>query len=113
MPEAAVRTGAVDFCLPIPEFAKELIRIGRHPFLRGGDGEKLVTFEDDSELKKVLLLVRSAIGIDFSEYKLAGIRRRLARRLALRRLTTSGSTCACCETSRPRCRRSSRTSSYM
>jgi two-component system CheB/CheR fusion protein len=90
MPEAAVRTGAVDFCLPIPEFAKELIRIGRHPFLRGGDGEKLVTFEDDSELKKVLLLVRSAIGIDFSEYKLAGIRRRLARRLALRRLTTLG-----------------------
>jgi len=90
MPEAAVRTGAVDFCLPIPELAKELVRIGRHPFLHGRDAEKLETLEDDSELKKVLLLVRSAVGIDFSEYKLAGIRRRLARRLAVRRLATLG-----------------------
>ena len=88
MPEAAMRTGAVDFCLPIPELAKELTRIAHHPFLLKHDAEKLATPEDDRELKKVLLLVRNAAGIDFSEYKLASIRRRLARRMALRRLTT-------------------------
>jgi two-component system, chemotaxis family, CheB/CheR fusion protein len=87
MPEAAVGTGAVDFCLPIPELAKELTRIARHPFLFRRDAEKLATPEDDGEVKKVLLLVRGAVGIDFSEYKLASIRRRLARRMALRRLT--------------------------
>ena len=41
-----------------------------------------------AELKKVLVLLRSAVGVDFSEYKLTSIRRRLARRMALHRLTT-------------------------
>ena len=88
MPEAAVGTGAVDFCLPIFELAKELARVAHHPFLLRHDPEKLATPEDNGEFKKVLLLVRAAVGIDFSEYKLASIRRRLARRMALRRLTT-------------------------
>lgn len=88
MPEASVRTGALDFCLPIPELAKELTRIAHHPFLRRSHEEELATPEADSELKKVLLLIRNTVGIDFSEYKLASIRRRLARRMALRRLTT-------------------------
>lgn len=88
MPEAAIKTGAVDFCLPLPELASALARIAHHPFLRGPDLEKLATPEDDGELRKVLLLVRNTVGIDFSEYKLATIRRRLARRMALRRLTT-------------------------
>ena len=87
MPKAALATGAVDFCLPLPELAKELMRVGGHPFLRHRGAEKLATAEGDGELRKVLLLVRNTVGIDFSEYKLASIRRRLARRMALRRLT--------------------------
>jgi len=31
MPQAAVATGAVDVCLPVPEIAREIQRIGRHP----------------------------------------------------------------------------------
>ena len=31
MPQAAVATGAVDVCLPVPEIAREILRIGRHP----------------------------------------------------------------------------------
>ena len=88
MPKAAVGTGAVDFCLLLPELARELARVGRHPFLRGPDAERLATPDNDGDLRKVLLLVRNTVGIDFSEYKLASIRRRLARRMALRRLTT-------------------------
>lgn len=88
MPEAAIKTGAVDFALPIPELAQELIRIGRHPFVRGREGDVLTSAADDGELKKILLLLRSAVGVDFSEYKLPSIRRRLARRMALHRLAT-------------------------
>lgn len=88
MPEAAVRTGAVDFCLPIAELARELERISRHPFLRAIDDERPEGARGDGELKKVFLLIRDTTGIDFSEYKLASIRRRLARRMALRRVTT-------------------------
>jgi two-component system CheB/CheR fusion protein len=88
MPAAAVATGAVDFSLPIPELARELARIGGHPFVRGRVAEPLAGVEDEGEIRKALLLVRSAVGIDFSEYKRASIRRRLARRMALHRLTT-------------------------
>jgi two-component system, chemotaxis family, CheB/CheR fusion protein len=88
MPEAAIRTGAVDFILPLPDLAQELVRIGRHPFLRARDAEVLGSSADDGELKKVFLLLRSEVGVDFSEYRLTTIRRRLARRMALRRLST-------------------------
>ncbi len=88
MPQAAVETGAVDFCLPIPELAQELVRIGSHPLLHPRDAERRAKPEDDAEIKKVLVLVRSAVGVDLSEYKPASIRRRLERRMALRRLAT-------------------------
>src|SRR5690606_39219788 len=39
MPEAAIKTGAVDVALPIPQLAQELLRIARHPFLRRGELE--------------------------------------------------------------------------
>ncbi|MGZ3423381.1 MAG: CheR family methyltransferase, partial [Polyangiales bacterium] len=86
MPDSAIKTGAVDFALPIPELAQELVRIGRHPFVRSR--EALTNAGDDRELKQVLVLVRSAVGVDFSENKLASIRRRVARRMALHRMTT-------------------------
>lgn len=86
MPEAAVRIG-VDFCLPIPELAREVVRFAGHPFL-GEREARLAAPENDGELSKVLLLVRGASGLDFSEYKRASIRRRLARRMALCRSGT-------------------------
>ncbi len=88
MPEAAVKTGAVDFVLPIPELADELMRIGRHPFIRSRDDAVLSSPDDDTELRKVLLLLRSAVGVDFAEYKLSSVRRRVARRMAVHRLAT-------------------------
>ncbi|MBX3185822.1 MAG: PAS domain-containing protein [Labilithrix sp.] len=88
MPEAAVKGGVVDFVLPIPELARELVRVVHHPFLRGRDVDVLTDPSDESDLKKVLVLIRNQVGADFSEYKLASIRRRIARRMALRRLTT-------------------------
>lgn len=94
MPEAAVRAGVVDFVLPIPRLAEELVRIAGHPYLRaaralptaaagdpdgaGGAGD------DDLELRKIFVLLRSALGADFSDYKRPSLRRRLARRMALR-----------------------------
>src|SRR4051812_5249718 len=88
MPEAAIKTGVVDFALPIPELAQELLRISRHPFIRAREEEVLTAPADDGELKKVLVLLRSTVGVDFSEYKLTSIKRRLARRMALHRLGT-------------------------
>ncbi len=90
MPEAAIRTGAVDFTLPLPELAAELARVGRHPFVAraapAGE-EPFAGPGEGSELEKVLVLLRAAVGVDFGGYKTASLRRRIARRMALRRMT--------------------------
>jgi two-component system, chemotaxis family, CheB/CheR fusion protein len=88
MPEAAIATGAVDFPLPIPALARELVRMGRHPSVRERAAEVLTSPTDERDLKQVLVLLRNAEGIDFSEYKLTSMRRRLARRMAVRKMTT-------------------------
>jgi len=88
MPEAAIAAGAVDLVLPVPELAGELQRIGQHPFVsRQADQTVLASPADDRELDKVLVLLRGAVGVDFSGYKRTSIRRRLARRMTLHRLT--------------------------
>ena len=87
MPDAAIKAGVVDFTLPLRELAEELLRISQHPFVHARDHAILATPADDAELKKVLVLLRTAEGVDFCDYKLTTIRRRLARRMALLRLT--------------------------
>lgn len=89
MPEAAIRAGVADFAEPIPELADKLQHIAQHPFLLTRPDEAMLESRgDDADLEKVLVLLRGAVGVDFSDYKLASIRRRLARRMALRRMTT-------------------------
>jgi two-component system CheB/CheR fusion protein len=89
MPSAAIGAGVADFALPLSELAGELQRIGHHPLLSTqADQAVLAGPSDGGELEKVLVLLRGAVGVDFSEYKLPSIRRRLTRRMALHQLTT-------------------------
>ncbi|MBS2028570.1 MAG: PAS domain-containing protein [Deltaproteobacteria bacterium] len=83
MPESAIRAGVVDVALRVPELTAELMGIARHPLLRARDAELLTGPSDASDLKKIFLLLRDAVGVDFSEYKVPTLRRRLARRMAL------------------------------
>lgn len=88
MPEAAIRTGDVDVVRPIPELAQELVRIGYDSLARSGTEAVLARSDDDLDFKEVLVLIRRAVGVDLSAYKLPGIRRRLARRMSLSRVAT-------------------------
>jgi two-component system, chemotaxis family, CheB/CheR fusion protein len=81
MPESAISAGAVDRVLPVTGIAGELVRLSRHPHLAAGPAPER---SDASTLTKIFLLVRNAIGIDFSEYKSPTFERRLGRRMALR-----------------------------
>jgi two-component system CheB/CheR fusion protein len=83
MPHSAVDAGVVDYCLPIPELALELARLGPHPFLRG-DGKR--TAHHPATLRKVMDVVRNGTGVDFAQYKAPTFGRRLARRMAVRRV---------------------------
>ena len=83
MPRNAVNAGVVDAALPIPDLARELVRLSRHPYVAAA---KAPPATGDADVRsQILMVVRNATGVDFGEYKLATVERRLARRMALRR----------------------------
>jgi len=84
MPRSAVNAGVVDYALAIPDLAGELVRLSRHPYVAAVDGPPAA---GDAEVRgQILMVVRNALGVDFGEYKVATVQRRLARRMALRRV---------------------------
>ena len=87
MPRAAIATGAVDLVLPPERIADELARLGLHPFISEPQqpSREVQDFITDKELETLFYLLRSASGVDFSQYKQPTIRRRLQRRMALQR----------------------------
>jgi two-component system CheB/CheR fusion protein len=89
MPRAAIATGMVDLVLRPSEIAAELMKIGRHPYLRHPwprkVGDDLIVSDED--LEKVFRLLRTSSGVDFRHYKAPTIRRRLQRRMALHKIS--------------------------
>ncbi len=83
MPISAITAGSVDFVLSPKRIAAELARIGRHPYLAEGREAP-----EGTELDKICLILRSSTGIDFRLYKQATVRRRIARRMALQKITS-------------------------
>lgn len=83
MPMNAIAAGSVDFILSPKRIAAELARIGRHPYLA-----EAREVPEGSELDNICLHLRSAAGVDFRMYKQATLRRRIARRMALRKIAS-------------------------
>ena len=84
MPRSAIDAGLVDYVLPVPEIARELLRLSRHPYVSGPSSRPSAS--DDRILDEIFELVRKALGVDFGEYKAPSLQRRLARRMALLRI---------------------------
>jgi two-component system CheB/CheR fusion protein len=83
MPGNAIAAGVVDFVLPPAGIARQLVAIARDsrvPIELWKAAEPPV----DAELAKILRLVRSAAGVDFTHYKHSTLQRRIKRRMALR-----------------------------
>jgi two-component system, chemotaxis family, CheB/CheR fusion protein len=99
MPKSAIGAGGVDFVLTPEGIARELARLGRHPYLataqtsQGPADASASTGEEDKGrdaegLARVLELLRKASGTDFGAYKKTTLRRRVARRMAVRQIET-------------------------
>ena len=90
MPRHAIHTGEVDFVLPPDAIARELARIGRHPYLGGGGREEAEATRPESEqlLGGIFALLWAVKGTDFHSYRRATLKRRIARRMALHKLDT-------------------------
>ena len=83
MPENAIKENVVDFQLSITDIAKEIIRLSLF-FDNFDHNPKLFSKNEDyQEIKKILAVVNSNTGIDFRDYKVATIRRRIMRRMAV------------------------------
>jgi two-component system CheB/CheR fusion protein len=85
MPRNAIAAGVVDFVLPPREIAKELVQIGRHPYLLPVMAQKAddLLFHDQDNINRIFSLLHAVTGADFSYYKPTTFKRRLMRRMVL------------------------------
>jgi two-component system CheB/CheR fusion protein len=85
MPRSAIATGLADFVLPVREIAGRLPELIRAHADLPSDAPGEV---DEEALQKILSRLRVVTGHDFSAYKPATIRRRIARRMQVQRAAT-------------------------
>jgi two-component system CheB/CheR fusion protein len=83
MPRSAIAAGVVDFVRPLDGIARQLVAIARNFQVSTGAREAIEP-TGDAELAKILRLVLSATGVDFTHYKHNTLGRRIKRRMALR-----------------------------
>ena len=94
MPNSAAETGQVDFILPPAEIARQIVEVAQHPYVSQPDGFQIQVSEatheavSKSDFLSLYTLLKTATGIDFSQYKRATFERRLKRRMALYRLNS-------------------------
>jgi two-component system CheB/CheR fusion protein len=82
MPQAAIATGAIDFVLPPPAIAAELVRIARNPLVVAE------TRLPEAEMKQLFRLVQSVNDVDFTHYKPSTVERRIRRRMTVHKVNT-------------------------
>ena len=84
MPHSAIASGCVDFVLPPAEIAREIVRIGHHPY---AVPEAAAPESDDKlNLAQVVQLLKHATGVDFTGYKFNTLYRRVTRRMVFQKM---------------------------
>jgi two-component system CheB/CheR fusion protein len=86
MPLAAIGTGKVDLVLKSEEIAEELLRVVKRTPIRESPPEGLLSEQD--QLDEVFSLLRASSGVDFGNYKLPTVQRRIQRRMALHKVAS-------------------------
>ncbi|GGH01573.1 chemotaxis protein CheB [Mucilaginibacter phyllosphaerae] len=83
MPMAAISTNLVDYVLSPEEMPLKLIQYLNHPVLAEEASEQVrIAIQNTNSIQKILMLLRSQTGHDFSLYKKSTITRRIDRRIA-------------------------------
>ncbi|AUD05469.1 CheR family methyltransferase [Spirosoma pollinicola] len=85
MPQAAIVEGVVDRVLSPADIAAELERLSQQPALF--QQTELVEMKAN-DLQTIIQWLKKTIGVDFSHYNMATIRRRIIRRMVLYKLDT-------------------------
>jgi len=91
MPRNAIATDCVDFILTPEGIAAELARIAKHPFLKVKPGASADGVEETGDgIKSIFMMLRSATGVDFSQYRKSTLNRRIQRRMILHKVDDVG-----------------------
>lgn len=85
MPLSAIRAGAADFVLEVEAIPQKLLQIDSAYAVSNAYTEDLVLKNDDEFYKHIIKILKQKTGNDFTHYKQATIRRRLARRTVITR----------------------------
>lgn len=86
MPRNAIVAETTYFILTPQNIAKELARIAKNPQLALKEPETLQLTKSETDLRKILLMLKTAFGVDFSHYKESTINRRMARRMVINKI---------------------------
>ena len=82
MPRAAAATGCVDFVMPPAEIAAQLARISRNEYPHRHDDTSSSPQAVDP-LAPIFDAIQQRTGVDFAQYKIGTVQRRILRRMAL------------------------------
>src|SRR5208283_2924982 len=69
------------------KMSKELIAYVKHPYVKDRVKSNLIVKDtNDASFQKILMLIRSGAGVDFTHYKRSTVSRRIERRMAVHQL---------------------------
>jgi two-component system CheB/CheR fusion protein len=90
MPRSAIAAGCVDFVLSPEDIARELARLGAHPYVAASDALAPAPADGPASggLARIVVILLRTTGADFSAYKTTTLERRIARRMTIRRIET-------------------------
>jgi two-component system CheB/CheR fusion protein len=83
MPKSAIATGMTDFVLPPEQMPEELVNYVHYLKTTSSPTDEALTRQQEDTLQKVSIILRSATGHDFSQYKNTTMGRRVERRMVI------------------------------
>lgn len=86
MPRSAIATGLVDYILSPSKMSEQLEKYTKHPYVSKDKGNLSLQVQNDDSLSKILAIIRSQTGTDFTYYKSNTIIRRIERRISVNQL---------------------------
>ena len=86
MPKNAIAAETAYFILSPENIVKEIVRLAKNMQLTNDHLVAPQKAEDESDLKKILMMLKASSGVDFTHYKQTTINRRIARRLVIKKI---------------------------
>jgi two-component system CheB/CheR fusion protein len=83
MPKNAIAAETTHFVLSPEQISKELVRIAKHPQLVRFETKAPEQEKVETELKKIVIMLKTSLGVDFTHYRETTINRRITRRMVI------------------------------